>query len=109
MLDNQNELKQLVDNHVYCNVSMLIAELANNDKYMDDLQDLLSMPDPDNEGEYIEALEFWIVSDWFANQLEKHSELVHYDFYGLTIWGRTTSGQAIHMDYVIEEIFNSTR
>lgn len=51
-----------------------------------------------------EAYEHWIVSDWLARKLEAKSEMVIFDFLGLTIWGRTTTGQTIYMDGVIEEI-----
>ena len=63
------------------------------------------------EGEQIdpytnEALEHWIVSDWLADRLADKGEMIEKDFLGLTIWGRTTSGQAISMDYVIQSIYN---
>lgn len=51
-----------------------------------------------------EVYEHWIVSSWLADQLEEHGEKVDRDFAGLTIWARTTSGQAIANDYVIEQI-----
>ena len=53
-----------------------------------------------------EVYEHWIVSDWIANRLEEHGELVLRDFFGLTVWGRTCSGQAIALDGVIGEIFD---
>lgn len=56
------------------------------------------------EPQQTEALEHWIVSDWLADKLEAHGEMVICDFLGLTIWGRSCSGQAIHMDYVIQKI-----
>jgi len=49
----------------------------------------------------IEALEHWIVSSWLARKLEEHGQMVM-DFNDLNIWGRTTSGQAIVMDYIME-------
>jgi hypothetical protein len=51
----------------------------------------------------LEALEFWIVSRWFAAQLEERGELVGevLDFH---VWGRTTSGQQIAADDVIGRI-----
>jgi hypothetical protein len=52
----------------------------------------------------IEALEFWIVSDWLANKLSNYGELVTTDFMGFCIWGRTCSGQAINLDHVIQSI-----
>lgn len=51
-----------------------------------------------------EALEHWVVSEWLADKLEEEGEMVCRDFLGLTIWGRTTSGQSISMDYVIHKI-----
>lgn len=50
-----------------------------------------------------EALEHWIVSDWFAGKLAEQGEMVG-ELLGLTIWGRCTSGQAIAIDRVIERI-----
>lgn len=58
------------------------------------------------EEHIIEALEHWLVSDWFADKLESQGEMILRDFQGLTIWGRTTSGQSIHMDSVICNIYN---
>lgn len=51
-----------------------------------------------------EVFEHWIVSDWLADKLEERGEKVDRDFAGMTIWARTTTGQAIAMDYVIEQI-----
>lgn len=52
----------------------------------------------------VEALEHWIVSEWLAEKLEEKGEMILHDFLGLTIWGRTRSGQAILLDGVISEI-----
>lgn len=51
-----------------------------------------------------EVYEHWIVSDYLADKLEAHGERVLRDFFGLTIWGRTTTGQAIYMDGAISVI-----
>jgi hypothetical protein len=51
-----------------------------------------------------EVFEHWIVSDWLADELIKHGEKVDKDFAGLCVWARTTSGQAIYADSVIEDI-----
>ena len=56
--------------------------------------------DPD----YNEVYEFWIIPEsWTANDLENEGEVV-FDFGGMTLWGRTTSGQSISIDYVIRKI-----
>lgn len=52
----------------------------------------------------IEAYEHWIVTDWLARKLEGEGEMVDRDIYGLTVWGRATSGQMISMDSVIQKI-----
>jgi hypothetical protein len=53
-----------------------------------------------------EIYEHWIVSDWLAGELEEKGHAVIRDFYGLTIWGRPTTGQAIYIDGVIQEIYS---
>ena len=58
----------------------------------------------DLEYDYIEAYEHWIVSDYLAKKLEERGEMVSYDLFGLTIWGRCTSGQSIMLDDVISRI-----
>lgn len=60
--------------------------------------------DKDIEPYQWEVYEHWIVSDWLADKLEAHGEKVDRDFAGLTVWARTTTGQAIAMDSVIERI-----
>ena len=54
-----------------------------------------------------EIYEHWVVSDWLADKLETHGELIVRDFHGLTIWGRPTTGQMIAMDGVIQDIAKS--
>lgn len=53
-----------------------------------------------------EVYEHWLVTDWMADKLEQHGEMVIRDFMGLTIWGRTCTGQAIYMDGVICRIYD---
>ena len=67
-----------------------------------DWQDICE--DYDIEPYFNDVLEHWIVSDWLADKLIAKGETVDKDFMGLTIWGRTTSGQGIAQDYVIQQI-----
>jgi hypothetical protein len=53
---------------------------------------------------YTEVYEHWIVSDWLADQLIARGEKVDKDFGGMTVWARTTTGQGIASDSVIEAI-----
>jgi len=51
-----------------------------------------------------EICEHWIVSDYLADKLENHGHKVLRDFFGMTIWCRPTTGQAILLDGVISSI-----
>jgi len=51
-----------------------------------------------------EVFEHWIVSDWLADRLAEKGEKVDKEFAGMTVWARTTSGQGIASDSVIEAI-----
>lgn len=53
-----------------------------------------------------EVFEHWAVSGWFADKLIAQGEKVDKDFGGLCIWSRTTTGQGIASDGVVERIYN---
>lgn len=53
-----------------------------------------------------EVFEHWLVSDWLAEKLEEKNERVLKDFFGLTVWCRTTTGQSILLDQVICDIYD---
>lgn len=55
-----------------------------------------------------EIFEHWLVSEWLADRLEAAGERVDKDFAGLVIWARTTTGQGIASDGVIERIYAET-
>jgi len=50
-----------------------------------------------------EVCEHRLVSDRFAEKLRDKGEVVH-GYLGLTIWGRTSFGKSISLDYVIGQI-----
>ena len=52
-----------------------------------------------------EVYEHWLVSSYLGEKLKEKGETVE-DFYGLTVWGRTTTGMAIAYDHVIKEIYD---
>jgi hypothetical protein len=51
-----------------------------------------------------EIFEHWVVSDYLADKLEANGHRVLRDFFGMTIWCRPTTGQAILLDGVISQI-----
>lgn len=57
------------------------------------------------EPDTAEVYEHWIVSGNFAHWLEEQGQVVSTEAVdGLTIWGRTTTGQSISMDGVVQSI-----
>jgi len=50
-----------------------------------------------------EILEWWAISSHFADKLREHGECILDNDYGIW-WGRTTSGQSVTMDRVIQAI-----
>lgn len=52
-----------------------------------------------------EIFEHWFVTEWLAEALEAKGERIDRDFAGHCVWGRTTTGQAIALDSVIEEVY----
>lgn len=55
-----------------------------------------------------EVFEHWAVTDWLADKLEAAGEKIDRDFAGLNVWGRTTPGQQISADGVIQRIYAET-
>lgn len=51
-----------------------------------------------------EVFAHWVVSRWLGEELVKHGHKVDFDFQGLVVWARTTTGQVIYADHVIREI-----
>jgi hypothetical protein len=106
-VEHERELDQMVGEVIIYNVSYAFNQLLKTD-HADDLIDISykyenPYEDDGGEPELVEALEHWIVEDWFAHDLKERGELVG-DMLGMTVWGRTTSGQAISMDYVVQDI-----
>ena len=50
-----------------------------------------------------DVMEWWLVTPWLAERLKEQGEII-IDELGCRWWGRLTSGQAIYMDGVIQEI-----
>ena len=100
-IDMENKKENLVNREVLCNVSHLVTELMGQEKYFEDLIELIG--EEDDEGNMAEVFEYWAVTSWFGEKLKAHGELVA-EFFGLVIWGRQTSGQAIYVDAVIDDI-----
>lgn len=53
-----------------------------------------------------EILEWWEITNWLYEKLKENSEPVLSTDFGY-YWGRTTTGQVISMDYIINKIANN--
>ena len=83
-----------------------LADLDLSDD--DDLREAMDLVGVDYCDAEREVLEHWAISPWLADKLERRGELVVRDWHGLTVWCRCTSGRAISIDSVIEDIFDET-
>ena len=52
-----------------------------------------------------EVFEHWAVSPWLAEKLAACGEKVDNDFANMCVWARTTTGQGIAMDGVIQRVY----
>lgn len=107
-----SSIENAVRQNIHCNVTELVTTLAAGGRRssmttsaVDHLmRHAATLADPVEDKE---VYEFWAVSEWLAERLIEHGEKVDTDFAALNIWARTTTGQAIHMDYCIKRIFAS--
>ena len=130
-LDNeivQDITQNFIQDHIYRNQSSLITHLQENfvegfnfddieNLYMtdkeilylySDLNDLVTdqelIDEVRNNGEDMnEIFEWYLVSDWFLNRLREINEPVIDNDYG-EYWGRCCTGQAMCLDYNIQEL-----
>ena len=89
------KVKRLVDlNVLYCQ-SELVEELFS--------KEIISYYDVWTETEE-EVLEWWLVTELFADMLDQHNEVV-VKAWDCHWWGRTCSGQAVYADGVMRDIW----
>ncbi len=74
-MDRQSRAKRIADLHVFYGQNEVVEEL----------------------------IEWWLVSPYLARELKQQGEVI-IDALGCYWWGRQSSGQAIYMDSVIQEI-----
>ena len=86
---------EITDRLILDNQNLVVEELMRHDEsLLDSLQ---------NFNDSSEVLEWWLVTPYMAELLKEKGEVILSD-YDCYWWGRTTSGQALYMDGVIQEI-----
>mgnify|MGYP000809191587 FL=1 len=93
MYGTQEKAKRITDIHVLWGQSTVIEEMirANliSEEYLYPFAD--------------DVMEWWLIDSWLAERLKEQGEVI-IEEYGCYWWGRQSSGQAIYMDGVIQEI-----
>jgi len=95
--------ERIVSEDVYICQSSLIEKCFESSLFS--IEDIENLNDEETD-EYREIFEWWSISNWLAEKLREHKQPILDNDYG-TWWGRCTTGQAIKMDGVIEEIANN--
>ena len=91
--------QQIADRFILDNQNLVMEELMrHDDSILDSLQNL---------DENSEVLEWWLVTPYMAELLKENGEVIFAD-YDCYWGGRTTTGQALYMDWVIQEIARQT-
>ena len=91
---------EITDRLILDNQNLVVEELMRHDESIwESLQNL---------DENSEVLEWWLVTPYMAELLKEKGEVILSD-YGCYWWGRQTSGQALYMDGVIQEIAEQMR
>ena len=91
---------EITDRLILDNQNLVVEELMRHDESLwESLQNL---------DENSEVLEWWLVTPYMAELLKEKGEVILSD-YGCYWWGRQTSGQALYMDGVIQEIAEHMR
>ena len=86
---------EITDRLILDNQNLVVEELMRHDEsLLDSLQ---------NFDDSSEVLGCWLVTPYMAELLKEKGEVILSD-YDCCWWGRTTSGQALYMDGVIQEI-----
>ena len=91
--------QQIVDREILYEQGHVINELL---RVNESLWDTIA-----NTEEYDEVFEWWLVTPYMAELLKGNGEVILAD-YDCYWWGRTTTGQALYMDYVIQKIAEQT-
>lgn len=85
--------QRIVENCVLKNQSTVVEEMIQANLISLEYLDLVTD----------EVLEWWLIDSWLAERLQEEGEVV-IEEYGCYWWGRSTSGQAICLDSVIQKV-----
>ena len=100
--DDEDEANQDVLERNIDKIRAKVSALITSDEEYREIANAHNL-DPEHD----EVYEHWTLQErWTAAELEAHGQVV-FDFGGLCIWGRTTTGQSISLDGVVSRIIRS--
>ena len=104
---NCRDIERFVENNVYANVTGMVTELMqpNIDEWWHLVEQIVETEYEEEQPYAREVFSYFIVNEYLAKYLKEKGEPIEHDFYGSTIWGRTTYGQSISMDGVVIDIY----
>ena len=107
-INRQEQAGRLVSREIYHNLCLTAEkELKDNPELLLEAKNYYPQDEDgkrdDDEGEYPEIFEYWAVSEWLADDLEKQGEVV-FEMLDFIVWGRQCTGQAIALDGIIQKI-----
>jgi len=114
----QEKVREFVSREVMHCASSLMFELISKaehfPEYQDDLCSLAYQPATEEEiaegyEDGSEVFEHWIISEWLGKRLQEKGEAVAFDLFDFTVWGRTTTGQALYIDNIICDIYDDVQ
>jgi len=102
----QEQAQKIVDNHIIEAINETIQkELQENPEILAEAENYEKVKKELNDEP--EICEFWSVSDWLYDRLKEKGEIV-FECLDFKVWGRKTTGQAIALDSVIQDIAKTT-
>ena len=109
MTNMTNYIEKLLDKNLLANQTLLIDDLLCHQETIveDDIRNQYHIPEIDEFGngeeELQDIMQWWLVTEWFADQLDSKGAPIIKSEFGCW-WGRTTYGQAVSDDTVIQDI-----
>tara|TARA_S200002703_G_scaffold139634_2_gene130405 strand:+ start:251 stop:682 length:432 start_codon:yes stop_codon:yes gene_type:complete len=108
LAENHGEAYSDCWSNMFYDEEQIIDLLLDGDAYdaaSEDVKEFLVQEVRDNGKDYQEIFEYWLVSDWLYDQLERSGAPV-LEFKGLYFWGRTETGQCLTLDYYLNRVNN---
>jgi len=97
----QEQASRLVEKFVLHNLCLTAEKMIGKDP--DLLYNAKNYKEDKETGKYPKIYEFWAVGEWLGDRLEEKGEII-FKIPNFIVWGRQTTGQAIKLDEVIQEI-----